>query len=99
MTMHSKDPQTVGAYRTVEDHFDSVFPDHPFFPDSHTTGATGFALASMELDSECGDDCKAAIDAAGKLAESIRMAFGDTDPRLAIVANVVADVCRCYISG
>ena len=34
------------------------------------------ALASMPLDSTCGDDCKAAIDAAAAFVDQIRKAHG-----------------------
>jgi hypothetical protein len=58
------------------------------------------ALESMPLDSNCGSDCKKAIDAARKMRRSIEMAYGDDRPDYIIqLRDMTIDVCRIFITG
>jgi len=58
------------------------------------------AFNSMPIDSNCGNDCKEAIDAAKKLVKKIHEAWGNDRPNY--VSNVVEAAmrtCRIFITG
>jgi hypothetical protein len=57
------------------------------------------AMQSMPTDSNCGDDCRKAIDSAKAFADAVRMAFGDDFGFLAQLTDILAATCGCYITG
>lgn len=77
----------------VRQYFEQTFPG---YPDAESKKD----LESMPLDSPCGDDCRVAIDAGSILAQRVRMAYGHSRPAyISNIADVVVDVCGCYIRG
>jgi hypothetical protein len=71
---------------------------HPNSDDDDET--LGTILAEMPVSSNCGDDCKLAVDHCAALCSDIRKAFGDDLPRL--YENVVYATLRtlsCFIRG
>lgn len=83
----------------VREYFEQAFPAH-FYP-SHFD-ARGI-LEPMPLDSNCGDDCKVAIDRAKALDDLIREGHGSYYPsyetQTRAIAQVAADLCSLYICG
>lgn len=78
----------------VRDYFEQVFPDHAY---DHEDAER---LKSMPLNSMCGGDCRLTIDAASILANRITVAFGNDKPQhFKQLADIVIDVCCCYIYG
>jgi hypothetical protein len=79
----------------VREYFEQAFPGHVY-----QRARDPKDLESMPLDSNCGSDCKACIDAGIKLADHVRMAFGSDYPdNLMHIRNVIVNVCGCYICG
>lgn len=81
---------------TVLDHFRATLPGHDqlIADEDMTTN-----MSSMPLDSTCGDDCKAAIDAAGMLRTSIVRAFGPGSDLENDVVNAALQTVGCFICG
>ncbi len=57
------------------------------------------ALDSMPLDSNCGNDCKSAIDAAITLINIIRQAFGNESAEEYNIADATLSAVLCFICG
>lgn len=57
------------------------------------------SLAELPVESECGKDCVAAIDAAAALLKHVRGAFGLDGYRQRIVLATVRDVVVCFWRG
>ncbi len=93
--------------RTVRDYYELIFSDVPQSPhvlnvdSGDEEGCTdGDVLHEMPLDSNCGENCKAALDHASNLIGSIRMAFGDSKPQhITNILSAAVDACGCYIRG
>lgn len=88
----------------VRQYYERLFPDFGLILNQASgvsdAATIGDILAEMPLDSNCGDDCKAALDAAASVVKQIHMAFGYDKPdhfRNVLVAAV--DVCGCFIRG
>jgi hypothetical protein len=82
---------------TVRDYFEIAFHD---YLGCHSDQSVRDALSSMPLDSTCGDDCKAAIDAGAVLQYHVRRGYGDDRPELIYpIAQAVADTCCVFICG
>jgi hypothetical protein len=82
--------------QTAADYFAEKLPGLAIAPAAHA------ALASMPLDSTCGDSCRAAIDAGAAMLGHVRDAHGDFpkgDNFAQQVAAMVADICGVYICG
>jgi hypothetical protein len=77
---------------SVDSYFDDVLGEHqPIWRGDPE---------QMPIDSECGEQCRRAIDAAWKLIQHIRLAFGDDrQGDIARVTQVARDVCSCYVNG
>lgn len=91
---------------TVLDHYKTTFPDflgydvlnNPSRAGDGTTDAD--ILEEMPLDSNCGDSCREAIDAASKMIGHVREAFGDDKPdHIQNILLAVVDTCGCFIRG
>lgn len=86
---------------TVRQYFEATFPGHVYAELRDPTD-----LESMPLDSNCGDDCRKAIDASKRLLKHVAAAYGDRPDdhprghalRQSIGAAVV-EVLGCYICG
>lgn len=85
----------TGEGVTVRAYFEQAFPAHVY-----VAARDPVDLESMPLDSHCGADCKAAVDAGAALAAQVRRAFGDDKPEhFQEIGEIVADVCGCFICG
>lgn len=81
----------------IRDYFEQAFHD---YLGCHSDDETRETLKSMELDSTCGDDCRAAIDAGFLLQYHVRQAYGDDRPELIYpIAYAVAEACSVFIRG
>lgn len=79
---------------SVLDRFRDTFPASPLPPE------TEHSLASMPLDSTCGDDCALAIVNASAVLSDINLAFGTFRPDLVNgLALITASVIQCFITG
>lgn len=79
---------------SVLDRFRDTFPTSPLPPE------TEHNLASMPLDSTCGDDCALTIINASAVLTDIRTAYADFRPDLVNgLALITATVCQCFITG
>lgn len=81
----------------VKEYFEQAFPGH-----TYEQSRDAEDLASMPLDSTCGDSCRGAIDAATRFADHVRMAHGDFpkgQEMIRRIRNTVVDVCGVYICG
>ena len=81
----------------VRDYFELSFPDHLGL---HADEPMREALKSMPLDSTCGEDCKAAIDAASVFAHHVRRAYGDDKPDWILdIAFTASHTVQVFIRG
>jgi hypothetical protein len=82
---------------TVKDYFDKAFPN--FVPKDLDRY---HAMSMMTLDSGCGDDCKAAIDAGLALVDRVRTAHGEWpkgNEFVKQIGDIVTDICSVFING
>jgi len=87
---------------TVRDYFEAKFPAHYYDLDADIgDGETlGDILAEMPTDSNCGDDCVAAIDAAAAMVDVVKRAFAEDFPDyIAQVLDSAVQTCSCFIRG
>lgn len=78
---------------TVRQHFERAFPGYTFDRDDYAD-----ALASMPLDSNCGDDCRRIIDAA-KAWTALVDAPGEGEAAIAAAISATAHTCVVFICG
>lgn len=90
----------------VREYFEQAFPGHELLDRLHPNGEPddtdtfGSILAEMPIDSTCGADCKACIDAAIDLHGHITNGFGNDLPKLHENTIYAAlRVCSVYIRG
>lgn len=81
----------------VREYFEIAFHD---YLGCHADQSQRDGLSSMSLDSNCGDDCKAAIDAAALLQYHVRRGYGDDRPELIYpIAQAAVETCLVFIFG
>lgn len=82
----------------VKEYFEKAFPAH-----SYQLSRDPDDLASMPLDSPCGDDCRKAIDKAKALDDLIREGHGRFYPNHHLetlaIGNIAVNLCGLYICG
>lgn len=82
----------------VRDYFENAFPNH-----AYDQVRDSLDLASMPLDSTCGDACKIAVDRAKALDDLILDGHGDFypnhDAETCAIANIAVRLCGLYICG
>lgn len=69
---------------------------------SHLTGLAADeieSLESMPIDSNCGDDCKKALDACAGLINFVRQAFGDESAEEDEIVAATLSAVMCFICG
>lgn len=81
----------------VREYFELTFHD---YLECHQDESMREGLKSMPLDSNCGEDCKAVIDAAALLAFMVRKGYGDDRSHLIYpIAQAAAETCQVFIFG
>lgn len=79
----------------VREYFEQAFPGHTYEQSRDPQD-----LESIPLDSNCGKECRAVIDAATRLADHVRMADGRYGASyLKEIRNIAVHVCGVYICG
>lgn len=80
--------------QTIADKFDANFPGFKMPKADHAD------LASMPIDSTCGEDCVKAIEAASVYAEMLRSAHGPySEQHILPIARSAKELCLTYICG
>lgn len=65
----------------------------------HIDATLAETCSEMPLESECGADCKLAIDRAKALTNSIIMAYGEKSAYIEVIKQMTGEVVECFVCG